>query len=453
MTTKPPIPPDDEPMWFVGFDWGSEKHRVALFDRAGELIERRDAAHSATSYAACGDWLLRATQASPHEIAVAIETSHGPVVDALIDRGFRVYAINPKQLDRFRDRYSVAGAKDDTRDADTLGRSLRTDRPAFRPLTPNDPLIVRLREATRTASELTRSLGRLTNQMRDLLWRYDPQMLALDDNLAANWLLELWQQAPTPAKGARLHKETIGRRLKAHRIRRLDADQVRAILKQPPLPSAPGVTEAAVQHIRLLLPQIRLLNRQIRENNEQIDALCAELAGPQVIAPGESVPGQSIEQRDVAILHSVPGVGRIVSATLLAEASEPPRRRDYHAIRTLAGQAPVTRRSGKSCFVQRRLACNKRLATAMYHWGRVAVVHDRTSRKRYAALRARGCSHGRALRRVVDRLLKLVCTLLQRQVLFDPAHNTQDAAAASGGTGHHGRFLVRLLRRFFVPAC
>ena len=285
MTTVPPTASNDAPAWFVGFDWGSEKHRVALFDRTGNLIARRDVAHSATAYAELGDWLLRTTQASPAEIAVAIETTHGPVVDALIDRGFRVYAINPKQLDRFRDRYSVAGAKDDTRDADTLGRSLRTDPEAFRALSPDNPLIVQLREASRTAAELTRDLGRLTNQLRDLLWRYYPQMLALDDNLAAPWLLELWQHAPTPAKGARLHKETIARLLKTHRIRRLDADQVRSILREPPLPSAPGVTEAATGHIRLLLPRIRLLNSQIKAVHAEIDALCKQLAGPQTIEP------------------------------------------------------------------------------------------------------------------------------------------------------------------------
>jgi hypothetical protein len=288
MTTVHPTASNDEPAWFVGFDWGSEKHRIALFDRTGNLIGRRDVAHSAAAYAELGDWLLRTTQASPAEIAVAIETTHGPVVDALIDRGFRVYAINPKQLDRFRDRYSVAGAKDDTRDADTLGRSLRTDPEAFRALSPDNPLIVQLREASRTAAELTRDLGRLANQLRDLLWRYYPQMLALDDNLAAPWLLELWQHAPTPAKGARLHKETIARILKTHRIRRLDADQVRTVLREPPLPSAPGVTEAATGHIRLLLPRIRLLNSQIKAVHTEIDALCQQLAGPQTIEPGAS---------------------------------------------------------------------------------------------------------------------------------------------------------------------
>ncbi len=203
-------------------------------------------------------------------------------------------------------------------------------------------------------------------------------MLALDDNLAAPWLLELWQHAPTPAKGARLHKQTVARLLKTHRIRRLDADQVRSILQEPPLPSAPGVTEAATGHIRLLLPRAcpPAPTARSRWCTPRSTRSAEQLAGPQTIEQGENVPGQSTEQRDVTILHSVPGIGRIVGATLLAEASAPLRRRDYHAIRTLAGQAPVTKRSGKSCFVHRRLACNKRLAYAMYHWARVAVVCD-----------------------------------------------------------------------------
>ena len=60
-----------------------------------------------------------------------------------------VFAINPKQLDRFRDRFTVAGAKDDRRDAHVLGDSLRTDRRAFRLLAVDDPTIIELREWSR----------------------------------------------------------------------------------------------------------------------------------------------------------------------------------------------------------------------------------------------------------------------------------------------------------------
>jgi len=96
----------------------------------------------------------------------------------------------------------------------------------------------------------------------------------------------------------------------------------------------------------------------------------------------------------------------------------------------MSGVAPVTGRSGKACIVLRRLACNKRVESALYHWARVAVQHDPRSRAKYAELRRRGHSHGRALRSVGDRLLFLACTLLQRQTPFDPDYQRGDIAAA-----------------------
>jgi hypothetical protein len=86
-------------------------------------------------------WLLVVTHAEPAVIAVAIEVPHGPIVETLLERGFLVYAVNPKQLDRFRDRFTVAGVKDDRRDAHVLGDSLRTDRHCFRHLAAEDAVI------------------------------------------------------------------------------------------------------------------------------------------------------------------------------------------------------------------------------------------------------------------------------------------------------------------------
>jgi len=129
----------------------------------------------------------------------------------------------------------------------------------------------------------------------------------------------------------------------------------------------------------------------------------------------------------VKILKSMPGIGRINLAVLLAEASGPLSRRDYQALRTLSGVAPVTKQSGKSRVVVRRYAAHVRLRDAVYHWARVAIQHDPSSRSRYAALRQRGHSHGRAIRGVADRLLALACTLLQRQTVFDRDFGTAEA--------------------------
>ena len=74
---------DDEILWFAGFDWGSETHRVSLFDQAGKLVGRRDVAHNGSAYGELCDWLMRTTQSSPAQLGVAIETSHGPAVGPL----------------------------------------------------------------------------------------------------------------------------------------------------------------------------------------------------------------------------------------------------------------------------------------------------------------------------------------------------------------------------------
>ena len=115
---------DETIHWFAGVDWGSAKHQVCLLDGAGTVVGEREFVHGGAGLAALCEWML-SMAGDPGTVAVAIEVPHGPVVDALLDRGFAVYAINPKQLDRFRDRFSPAGAKDDSRDAEVLGDALR----------------------------------------------------------------------------------------------------------------------------------------------------------------------------------------------------------------------------------------------------------------------------------------------------------------------------------------
>ena len=119
---------EKEPTLFVGVDWASKEHQVCII--GGGAPQQRAFAHDADGLGAMVAWLIDQAPAAG-EIAAAIETPHGPVVEAPMDRGVAVFAINPKQLDRFRDRFSPAGAKDDRRDSLVLASSLKTDRIAF----------------------------------------------------------------------------------------------------------------------------------------------------------------------------------------------------------------------------------------------------------------------------------------------------------------------------------
>ncbi|WP_274425231.1 transposase [Chelativorans sp. YIM 93263] len=112
-----------------------------------------------------------------------------------------------------------------------------------------------------------------------------------------------------------------------------------------------GAVAAATAHIRLVIDRLVLVDRQLKAAHRQLETPCDRLA-----EAGEIAAGQGAEQYDVTILRSMPGTGRIVIATVLAEAWQPLHLRDYHDLRTLAGVAPVTVRSGKRCRVVRRYA-------------------------------------------------------------------------------------------------
>ena len=114
----------------------------------------------------------------------------------------------------------------------------------------------------------------------------------------------------------------------------------------------------------------------------------------------------------------------MVLATLLSEAHDPLQRRDYHALRNLAGAAPITRQSGKSRIVMMRRSRNRRLGNAMYHWAMIAIYRDPRSRTKYDSLRERGHKHARALRSVADRLLAVACAMLRDQTVYDPRRLT-----------------------------
>ncbi len=413
-------------------DWGSESHQVCILDREGQVLGEKAFSHSGEGFHQMMDWMRDTAGCDLTEIATSIEVPHGPVVESLMERGIQVFSINPKQLDRFRDRFSPAGAKDDRRDARVLADALRTDPDRLRALDPEDSDIIPLREWSRMEAEFTAQRTRLMHQLRAQLWRYFPQFLRLKFRLDSPVLMALWTLIPTPARARRVRLRSVQKVLKEHRIRRLSAEEVLQFLRAKPLTVADGVEQAATQHIRLVLQQLELLGKQIQEIKQNIESILGSLhenpPSQEICEPENASSGQAPSSRsappDVEILLSIPGIGSSVAATLLSEASSAIQARDYQALRCLCGTAPVTKRSGKSHRVVQRKAHHARLANSVYHWSRVSTQRDPISKAKYKALRDRGHKHGRSLRSVGDRLLAVACAMLRDQTLYDPSRQT-----------------------------
>lgn len=416
----------DRCAWYVGIDWGSEEHHLCLLDRTGQVCGTRVVAHTAPAVHDALQWIRDRTAAALTDIAVGLETPRGALVDTLLEQGWRVLALNPKQLDRFRDRFTVAGAKDDGRDAHVIGDALRTDRRAFRVVHADDPAIIQLRELCRIVEELQVEEGRLVNRLREQLYRVNAPWLSLSPAADEPWLWTLVAATPHPESWPQLPRRRITPVLRAHRIRRLTAEDVVTVLRQPTLTVAPGVADAVEMWMTSMLPQLILIHQHRARAERQIDRLLEKLN--EVEAP----EGESREHRDVAILRSLPGVGRMVAATMLTEATGPLAARDYATLRAHGGTAPVTKRSGKRIFfVQMRYACKWRLRQALYHWARVSIQHDAPARAYYDQLRARGHKHARALRSVANRWLRILVAMLRTGKVYDPTRFDRAASATA----------------------
>jgi transposase len=399
---------DSTYQFYVGVDWATQEHRVIVLDADRRVLHERTVRQEGVALEAFATWVSDLAAGRVDTVAVGLELPRGAIVETLMARGCHVFTINPKQVDRFRDRYTVAGAKDDRRDARVLADALATDRPAFRRLAPEDPRIIELRELSRLDTDLRDELRRLANRLLEQLSRFFPQMLQLCPAADEPWLWALLERAPTPSAARALPRATVRQLLTRYRIRRLSVDDVLPVLRTPALPVAPGTVRGAQAHLAVLLPRLRLTHAQRATGGARIDALLAELADP-------AEPG------DVAILQSLPGVGPAVAATMLAEASQLLAARDYPGLRAHSGVAPVTKQSGKRALVVMRHACNPRLRDAAHYWGQSAARCEPRSQAHYARLRAQGHSHGRALRGVVDRLLRVLMAMLTTQTLYDPA--------------------------------
>jgi len=233
------------------------------------------------------------------------------------------------------------------------------------------------------------SRQRQLNQIRNALREFYPAALeAFGTDLASQDALAVLAVAPTPAAGQQLSAARIAAALKrAGRKRRVAerAGEIKAALGSSQL-EAPEVLSVAYGEV------VRSTVRIVREMTEQIAALASEL------------DDRFEEHPDAEILRSLPGLGSVLGARVLAEfGDDPTRYADPKARKNYAGTSPITKASGRSGVALARFARNRRLADALQMWAFCSLTSSPGARRYYDAHRARGHTHRRALRSLANR--------------------------------------------------
>jgi len=273
--------------FFVGVDWGATSHQKCVLDAAGQPAAKFSATHGGDGLRGLCQRLLALAPAAS-AIAVAIESPSSPATEPLLQAGLAVFSLNPKQLDRFRDRYFPAGSKkDDRRDAFVLATSLRTDPPCFRRLQIEDPRLGELRALSRMHQTFKLDLVAYCNRLRDHLVAAWPELLSLCPAANEAWLWRLLEFAPSAPQGARLSLARLRSLLTRHRIRRFSPEELQRLLRQPALPLPASSFQRSAVQVQALLPVLLSLDAQQRQTMAMLENLLGQLAGED--APGGRV--------------------------------------------------------------------------------------------------------------------------------------------------------------------
>jgi transposase len=407
---------------FVGDDWAEEHHDVELVDQAGRRLAKTRLPEGIAGIARLHQLLVAhlPEDAEPAQVVVGIETDRGPWVGALLAAGYQVYAINPMQVARYRERYSTSGAKSDAGDAHVLAELVRLDRAAHRPIAGDSDLAQAIKLVARAHQTLIWDRHRQLLRLRGALRESFPAALDAFDDLAAPDALELLAAAPDPTSAARLSRARIRGAL--GRAHRRNPDQraalVQAALRAEHLGQPPIVTGAYAAIVRSLTAVITALNPQIQVMEAQ-------------------VVGHFGRHPDAERYRSQPGLGQVLAARVLAEfGDDPGRYAGARSRKNYAGTSPITQASGKRRVVLARYARNHRLADALHQQAFCALTASPGARAYYDGLRARGIGHHAALRQLGNRLVGILHGCLKTATTYNEAtawshHPTHDQHAAA----------------------
>jgi transposase len=392
----------------IGDDWAEDHHDIELQDEAGRKLAAATLPEGVTGIGRLHELIARhGGELEPGKVIVGIETDRGSWVQALIASGYQVYAINPRQVARFKERYASSGAKSDKGDAHALADMVRIDRDQLRPVAGDSDQAQAVKVVARAHQTLIWERTRTFQRLRSTLREYFPAALNAYADLAltSTDALELLIKAPTPDTAVKLTRTQITAVLTRQRRRNRDAKAatIQTALRERqlalPEPVTAAYAAAVTAHARLIIA----LNEQIAAMEEEVKA-------------------HFLNHPDAEIYLSMPGIGEITGARVLAEfGDDPARYASAKARKNYAGTSPVTRASGKSHTVQARYVRNNRLADALQRQAFCALQASPGARRYYDRQRARDVDYNPALRQLGNRLVGILHGCLKARTSYDEA--------------------------------
>lgn len=388
--------------YYIGVDWGDRLHQVYVGDDKGKKVREIKVPESVRGLAEIGRW-LNEKRAEGFELWAAIEKPAGRIVDFLLDHGVEVYPVNPKAVDRVRDRYRMSGSKSDAFDAYVLAEFLRTDQAHLKALRPSSEKAQELKMLSRDQHRMARHKTRLLNQLTTTLKEYYARPLEVFEDIETELALDFLTRYRTPAHlGALKRKEFNRFATKQHHLSKQRCEQLWEKLHQPQLGVPEHVVRAKAQLVEVLIDQLRASIKAVKTYNHKIESFFASSPAAQI---AKTLPG---------------GKSGTLVAALWAELGDAQGRWESSGhLQAEAGAVPVTKASGKSRGVHFRFACNKHLRYSMYWFSFVSLNNSEWAKLYYRSQRDKGHNHPQALRALGAKWFKIIFVMWRDHKPYD----------------------------------
>jgi transposase len=388
--------------YYLGVDWGDRLHQVYVSDKDGKKVKETKVPETVEGLAELGRW-LNEKRAEEFEIWAAIEKPAGRIVDFLLDHGVEVYPVNPKAVDRVRDRYRMSGSKSDAFDAFVLAEFLRTDQAHLRALEPSSEKAQELKMLCRDQRRLGRHKTRLLHQLSTTLKEYYARPLEAFEDIETELALDFLTHYPTPADLKALKAKEFKRfATKQHQLSPQRCEKLWEKLSQPQLAVPEHVVRAKAQLLAVLIDQLRTAIKSVKTYNHKVDSFFVSSPAAQM---AKTLPGGKS--------------GTLVPAIWAELGDAKSRWQSFRHLQAEAGTVPVTKASGKSRVVQFRFACNKHLRHAIYWFSFVSLNHSEWAKLYYRQQRAQGHTHPEALRALGAKWLKIIFVMWRDHKPYD----------------------------------
>jgi transposase len=397
--------------YYIGVDWGDRLHQVYIGDDEGKKVREMKVQEIPEGLAEIGRWLDE-RRAEGIELWAAIEKPAGRIVDFLLDHGVEVYPVNPKAVDRVRDRYRMSDSKSDAFDAYVLAEFLRTDQAHLKVLRPNSEKAQELKMLSRDQRRVGRHKSRLLHQLTTTLKEYYARPLEVFDDIETEVALDFLTRYPTPAHLSALKRKEFNRfATKQHHLSKQRCEELWEKLKKPQLAVPEHVVRAKAQLVEVLIEQLRAAIKAVKIYNHKVESFFASSPAAQF---AKTLPG---------------GKSGTLVAAIWAELGDAQGRwQSSRHLQAEAGAVPVTKASGKSRVVHFRFACNKHLRHTMYWFSFVSVNHSEWAKLYYRGQRDKGHSHHQALRALGAKWLKIIFVMWRDHKPYDENYHLANIA-------------------------